>query len=163
EAIKLKFFIVEICDKAVAIEAELSIGDIILNSDIQNIQFREYIEPYLETEYTIECDSYEFQNHEVNLCLDLKKLKDKKWNIGSTNVVNLEANRFWFRKIYHSGILTESQQVELNKLHREEIDNRIYLLRDESLTDTKQSATLQQMRCRRLQNILHEEEIANYD
>ncbi|RIB17242.1 hypothetical protein C2G38_2187873 [Gigaspora rosea] len=50
EAIKLKFFIVEICDKAIAMEAEPSISDIILNGDIQDIQFREYIEPHLETE-----------------------------------------------------------------------------------------------------------------
>ncbi|CAG8750796.1 9413_t:CDS:2, partial [Gigaspora rosea] len=60
---------------AIAIEAEPLIGNIILNSDIQNIQFREYIESHLETEYIIKCDSCEFQNHEVNLCLDLKKLK----------------------------------------------------------------------------------------
>ncbi|RIB10257.1 hypothetical protein C2G38_2206615 [Gigaspora rosea] len=40
-----------------------------------NIQFRNYIEPHLETEYTINCTGCEYQNHEVNLCLNLNKLK----------------------------------------------------------------------------------------
>ncbi|RIB01212.1 hypothetical protein C2G38_2231525 [Gigaspora rosea] len=75
ESLKLKFFIIEICDKDIATHSNPTINDIILTGDIQNIQFRNYIEPHLETEYTINCTGCEYQNHEVNLCLNLNKLK----------------------------------------------------------------------------------------
>ncbi|CAG8702917.1 20362_t:CDS:1 [Dentiscutata erythropus] len=71
ESLILKIFIIEICDRDVAIQTDPSIGDIILDRDIQNIQFREYITPHLETELKVECG----QDHEINLCLNLNKLK----------------------------------------------------------------------------------------
>ncbi|CAG8778263.1 8236_t:CDS:2, partial [Gigaspora rosea] len=59
ESLKLKFFIIEICDKDIATHSNPTINDIILT----------------ETEYIINCTGCEYQNHEVNLCLNLNKLK----------------------------------------------------------------------------------------
>ncbi|CAG8766487.1 43775_t:CDS:2 [Gigaspora margarita] len=60
----LKFFIIEICDKHTAILDALAIGNIILDRNIQDIQFCEYIEPVVEAKLKIECKGCELQNHE---------------------------------------------------------------------------------------------------
>ncbi|CAG8810139.1 26731_t:CDS:2, partial [Dentiscutata erythropus] len=75
ESLILKIFIIEICDQDVAIQTDPSIRDIILDRDIQNIQFREYITSHLETELKVECGGCEFQDHKINLYLNLNKLK----------------------------------------------------------------------------------------
>ncbi|CAG8634064.1 25231_t:CDS:2 [Dentiscutata erythropus] len=67
ESLILKIFIIKICDRDVAIQSDPSIGDIILDRDIQDIQF--------QTELKVECGGYEFQDHEINLYLNLNKLK----------------------------------------------------------------------------------------
>ncbi|CAG8801310.1 417_t:CDS:2, partial [Dentiscutata erythropus] len=109
-----------------------------------------------------------------------------------TNITNLEVDRYWFRKINRSS-LSENQQKELNDLRaktlitlsnkqydeirkeiletnnsflledREDIDRRIRLLKDDNLTDEKQTIKLQEMCRGRLQDLLQVKEISNYD
>ncbi|CAG8558289.1 17468_t:CDS:2 [Dentiscutata erythropus] len=109
-----------------------------------------------------------------------------------TNITNLEVDRYWFREINRSS-LSENQQKELNDLHaktlialsnkqyneirkeilktndsflledRGDIDRQIQLLKDNNLTDERQTIKLQEMRRGRLQNLLQVKEIANYD
>ncbi|CAG8558307.1 17469_t:CDS:2 [Dentiscutata erythropus] len=62
-------------EKDVTIQTDPSIRDIILDRDIQDIQFHKYIMPHLETKLKVECGGCEFQDHEINLCLNLNKLK----------------------------------------------------------------------------------------
>ncbi|CAG8803005.1 28734_t:CDS:2, partial [Dentiscutata erythropus] len=56
-------------------DKDMAIGDIIIDAaNINDIQFREYINPVLATEIEIPCDGCEFQEHEAILCLNLNKL-----------------------------------------------------------------------------------------
>jgi hypothetical protein len=83
----IKFFIIEICDKDTAEQRQPSMNDIIVDRDIQDIQFREYIKPIVSTELKIDCEGCEFQTHDVIMCLDLKELKVCKLN--SDQIPNL--------------------------------------------------------------------------
>ena len=71
----IKCFILKICDKDIALSRVPTINDIIVNGDIQSLQFRKYIKPVLETEIKIPCNRYEFQDHDVIMCLNLDQLK----------------------------------------------------------------------------------------
>ncbi|CAG8841791.1 45379_t:CDS:1, partial [Gigaspora margarita] len=48
----------------IAIKAQPVLRDILIDNNIQVIQFYEYIKPYLETELKIKYNRYEYQSHE---------------------------------------------------------------------------------------------------
>ncbi|CAG8753345.1 4578_t:CDS:2, partial [Cetraspora pellucida] len=72
---KIKFYIIEICDQIVAEQNQPEIGDIIVDCDVQNVQFREYITPHLEYIEEILCKGCELQIHQIEFCIELDKLK----------------------------------------------------------------------------------------
>ncbi|CAG8797590.1 5394_t:CDS:2, partial [Cetraspora pellucida] len=73
--LKLKFYFLEICDKEIAKQNNPSMGDIFLNRDLHNIQFREYFNPVMEFEYDIKCEGCQYELHDFVFCLDLEKIK----------------------------------------------------------------------------------------
>ncbi|RIB08144.1 hypothetical protein C2G38_2271915 [Gigaspora rosea] len=75
ESFIFKVFIVEVCDRDTALNRNPTIGDIIVDGDIQYLKFREYLNPVLATEIEISCDGCQFQHHEIVMCLELNKLK----------------------------------------------------------------------------------------
>ncbi|CAG8821067.1 20438_t:CDS:1, partial [Cetraspora pellucida] len=62
---KIKFYIIEICDQIVAEQNQPGMGDIIVDGDVQNVQFREYITPHLEYIEEISCKGCELQTHQI--------------------------------------------------------------------------------------------------
>ncbi|CAG8709394.1 4111_t:CDS:2 [Cetraspora pellucida] len=52
-SLKLTFYVVEICDKPIAEQLNPKMGDILLESDVYDVEFREYINPILKYEKEI--------------------------------------------------------------------------------------------------------------
>ncbi|CAG8734362.1 22863_t:CDS:2 [Cetraspora pellucida] len=73
--LKLKFYFLEICDKEIAKQNNPLIGDIFLNRDLCNIQFREYFNSVMEFKYDIKCRECQYEPHNFVFCLDLEKIK----------------------------------------------------------------------------------------
>jgi hypothetical protein len=75
DVITFKFFLVEICDYETSKSLRPTWNDLSVDGEIKDVHFKDYIKPILETEVKVSCDGCAFQEHEVTLCLDLKKLK----------------------------------------------------------------------------------------
>jgi len=73
--LKLKFYLLEICDKEIAKQIDPPSGDIFLNRDLHDVQFREYFTSRMEFEYDINCGGCQYEPHNFVFCLDLKKQK----------------------------------------------------------------------------------------
>ncbi|CAG8621939.1 16833_t:CDS:2 [Cetraspora pellucida] len=73
--LKLKFYFLEICDKEIAKQNNSPIGDVFLNRDLCNIQFREYFNFVIEFEYDIKYKECQYEPHDFVFCLDLEKTK----------------------------------------------------------------------------------------
>ena len=72
---KLKFYIIEICDIDIARKSNPDIDEIIVDGDLQNIQFRDKITPKVKYELDIPCNGCRFEDYEVIMCMDLEKMK----------------------------------------------------------------------------------------
>ncbi|CAG8780061.1 9940_t:CDS:2 [Dentiscutata erythropus] len=97
DTIILKLFIVEICFKDAAKDKNMAIGDIIIDAaNINDIQFREYINLVLATEIEIPCDGCEFQEYKAILCLNLNKLNVCKLENNENDTILFDKGNYAF-------------------------------------------------------------------
>ncbi|CAG8455482.1 6899_t:CDS:2 [Cetraspora pellucida] len=85
ELLKLKFYVIEICDHPTAEQRNPGIGDILLDRDMHNVQFHEYINPILEYKEDISCHGCKFQTHIIEFCVDFNKMKVCKFENDDRN------------------------------------------------------------------------------
>ncbi|CAG8729155.1 13236_t:CDS:1 [Cetraspora pellucida] len=74
-SLKLTFYIVEICDKSTAEQQNPGMGDILLERDVHDVEFREYINPILKYKKEITYRGCMFQSHVFEFCLNFNKIK----------------------------------------------------------------------------------------
>ncbi|CAG8695604.1 26341_t:CDS:1 [Dentiscutata erythropus] len=72
--LKVKAYIIEICDIELAKKLLVTLDNILVDFNLQHIQFKKSITVHLENEITIDCSSCQFELNEVILCLDLNHL-----------------------------------------------------------------------------------------
>ncbi|CAG8529684.1 13747_t:CDS:1 [Ambispora leptoticha] len=70
----IKSYIVELCDRDLAKKKELGVDDLLIDVDLQNIQFKNNIKPIISTETVINCSTCTFTTDEIIICLDLNKM-----------------------------------------------------------------------------------------
>ncbi|CAG8786318.1 16843_t:CDS:1, partial [Racocetra fulgida] len=96
EDLELKFYLIEICDKEIAVQPDPGIGDILLDRDFKDIQFREYINPIMEYTEKIGCEGCMFQNHVFEFCIDFGKLKVCKLEIDENDAKTFDKGNYAF-------------------------------------------------------------------
>ncbi|CAG8789512.1 5573_t:CDS:2, partial [Gigaspora rosea] len=130
ESFIFKVFIVEVCDRDTALNRNPTIGDIIVDGDIQYLKFREYLNPVLATEIEISCDGCQFQHHEIvmyylNWMYEYKRLKKEADPIKfgknfSTRDGNSDEEYYNYLLIVLAKITSQMENKDFNRL-REKI------------------------------------------
>ncbi|CAG8702906.1 20361_t:CDS:1 [Dentiscutata erythropus] len=73
--LKVKAYVIEICDIDLAKKQAVTLNNILVDFNLQHIQFRKSITVHLENEIIIDCSSCQFEFDKVILCLDLNRLR----------------------------------------------------------------------------------------
>ncbi|CAG8810140.1 26732_t:CDS:2, partial [Dentiscutata erythropus] len=75
EPLKVKAYVIEIYDIDLAKKQAVTLDNILVDFNLQHIQFRKSITVHLENEIMIDCSSCQFEFDEVILYLDLNHLR----------------------------------------------------------------------------------------
>lgn len=128
EKLKLKFYIIEICDKDTAIQLQPGIGDILLERDLKDIQFRDYINPILEFVEEIDCEGCQFQNHEFTFCIDFGQLEVCKLDTDQNDAITFDKGNYAFLIIIDYMDWMYRFKITANMANPEKFGNRFDLI-----------------------------------
>ncbi|CAG8804941.1 2922_t:CDS:2, partial [Cetraspora pellucida] len=76
-SLKIKSFILQLCNKDLAHKkfSDILISDLLVDKNFYKIKFdTRKVKVELKSEITVECDACDFTEHELIICLDLKKI-----------------------------------------------------------------------------------------